>query len=219
MEKKQIITAGNVTAELEPSESCHNIIITIIRDGKRLFDTCIAFGGTSRDLTAPEAAKTKAAGFDPAGRRMLPSRPPATLSTELALAIDQISLQCKAATDARSAARKAAIDGIDGLSELRAALADHTRYHRQFEAMMEDEQNDGARPPRAAKGNIDELCARFQRAAAYLEAESWNQASNYAKSAAGSKAMEQIEAGQDYEQAIRDMKAKWSAHCEEHVWD
>lgn len=106
-----------------------------------------------------------------------------------------------------------------GIDELRAAIADTERYHEQFERMMEDENNDGARPPKPIRGDVDSLRTKYPAAAAYLKAESWSYADHYAKSAAGRKAMERIEAGVDHAQVIVDMEAEWSDHCNKHIWD
>lgn len=108
---------------------------------------------------------------------------------------------------------------VPGLNELRAACEDVARYHEQFERMMEDEGNDGARPPKPIKGDVDALRAQYPVAAAYLKAESWSYAEHYAKSGAGKKAMERIANGEDHVAAVADMEAEWSAHCSKHIWD
>ncbi len=102
---------------------------------------------------------------------------------------------------------------VPGLDLLRAALADEDRYARQFNRMMEDESNDGARPPKPVKANLDNLREQYPIAAAYIHAESYSLASNYAKSSAGSKAIKAIEAGQDAIAAIATMEKEWSDYC------
>lgn len=108
---------------------------------------------------------------------------------------------------------------VPGLDALRASYADVGRYQREFTRMMEDEGNDGARPPRPARTDQKELAAKYPAAAAYLKAESWSVASHYAKSGAGNKAMQRIAAGEDCAAVLTDMEAQWSAHVDQHAWD
>lgn len=63
------------------------------------------------------------------------------------------------------------------------------------------------------------LAAQYPAAAAYLKAEAYEYASNYAKSEAGRKAKQAIADGADYSEALAQMEAEWQAHCEEHKWD
>jgi len=118
--------------------------------------------------------------------------------------------------DGRTAKLRAACPGIE---ELRAAYDDVARYHEQMERMMADEGNDGARPPRPIKGDVDALRAKYPAAASYLRAESWSYADHYAKSGAGRRAMVRIEAGDNHAQVMADMEREWSAHCNAHIWD
>ncbi len=78
---------------------------------------------------------------------------------------------------------------------------------------MEDEYNDGARPPRKPSVSIAELKAIYPRAAAYIEAKEWSYASNYIKSAAGRVAVEKIINGYDYNETLANMKKEWSDYC------
>jgi len=106
-----------------------------------------------------------------------------------------------------------------GIDKLRASIADEDRYLNQLNNMMDDENNDGARPPKPIKIHSDELMKQYPAAASYIKAENWSHASHYAKSAAGEKAMKSIEKGEDHIRVIKDMEAEWSAHCSEHIWD
>lgn len=111
------------------------------------------------------------------------------------------------AADERQAALEAAVPGI---TELRAAYEDFERYHEQFERMMDDENNDGARPPRAMKANPDEVAKKFPRAAAYLKMEAWNSSCDMSgKSAVGSRAMSRLFAGEDVAQVLADAENEW----------
>ena len=115
--------------------------------------------------------------------------------------------------------RRAAEKNMLGLQELRDAIADGERYARQFERMMSDESNDGARPPKAAQGDVKSLKEQYPQAAAFLKAENWSCAANHAKATAGDKARDMILNGEDYVQAIANMESEWSAHCAEHIND
>jgi hypothetical protein len=94
-------------------------------------------------------------------------------------------------------------NNVPGLKELRkaqdAAANDNERYHRSFERMMDDEGNDGARPPRRIDESLAEkatrLATQYPRAAMYLQAEGFTYASAVAKYSAGKKAMELISTG------------------------
>lgn len=120
----------------------------------------------------------------------------------------------------RWAAEDAAIaQAIPGLVELRAAREDEERYHEAFERMMDDEFNDGARPPEPVRVSSAEVAGQYPVAAAYLKAEAWETASHYAKSAAGVRAKKRLEAGEPYQQVIAEMEQEWTKHVNEHVWD
>lgn len=122
----------------------------------------------------------------------------------------------RASWEAGDAKLRAACPGIN---ELRAAYDDVERYHREFNRMMEDGDNDGVRPPRAIRGDVDALRAQYPIAAAYLKAESWSFADHYAKSGAGRRAMERIISGEPYDVVLADMEREWSEHCNAHIWD
>jgi hypothetical protein len=108
----------------------------------------------------------------------------------------------QAVADEKAKAKADLEAAVPGLTELReaqrASICDAERFHRQFEAMMEDEQNDGVYPPKPENKTLAEkanaLAVQYPRAALYLKAErqyentSW--ADNTGKGAAGKKAME-----------------------------
>ncbi len=105
---------------------------------------------------------------------------------------------------------------IPGLAELRAARNAEARYREATERMMEDEGNDGARPPRRPTTDPDEIAKQYPRAACYLRAESYEYATNDRKSAAGRKATRLLESGGSIEDADQIM-ATWLAPSA--VWD
>jgi len=106
---------------------------------------------------------------------------------------------------------------VPGLRELETAINDTLRYREEFSRMMEDEGNDGARPPRPVKVDADELREHYPVAAAYLKAESWSCADHDVKAAAGKRAMEAIRSGVDYRQAVAAMETEWSEWTAGHV--
>lgn len=145
-------------------------------------------------------------------RRSLASKP---MSEITAIVGDAVHLEGE-----RWAAQEARIaHAIPGLAELRAAIADEDRYHEAFERMMEDEYNDGARPPKPVQISSAEVGLRYPIAAAYIKAEAWECAAHYAKSAAGKRAKQRLEAGEPYQQVIAEMEAEWDQHVNAHVWD
>lgn len=97
---------------------------------------------------------------------------------------------------------------IPGLRALKAALFEESRYAEQFARMMEDEGNDGARPPAMPKANVDELRNQYPRASLYIIAESYEDASNYVKSSAGRKALTRLKNGDDLE-GVSKMLNTW----------
>jgi hypothetical protein len=115
---------------------------------------------------------------------------------------NKLNALLEAIRDAKDADHEAKLAAnVPGLDILRAALEDEGRYHRQFNRMMENEQNDGVNPPSPVKVRYNDVAEQYPRAAMYLKAESYSNASHYAKSGAGSKAMELIENGGDLSEA------------------
>jgi len=120
--------------------------------------------------------------------------------------------------DLRAEAEAKLKANVPGLDELRAAYEQAEQEYEAFARMMDDEQNDGARPPKPA-ANPAELAAKYPVAAAYLKAEAWSMASHYAKAAAGRKAMERIANGEDHRTVLTGMETEWAEHCNAHMWD
>lgn len=120
---------------------------------------------------------------------------------------------------AAAAEHAAKIAAIDGLDELRQAIYDAEKYSEEFTKMMDDEYNDGVKPPKKPKTDVDAVRKAHPQAAAYIKAENWSMASHYAKIAAGARALERITNGEDYKAAIEDMEKEWENHCDEHIWD
>jgi hypothetical protein len=103
---------------------------------------------------------------------------------------------------ARTDRENAALEAVaPGLALLKAAMEEHEEYSDRFERMMEDEDNDGARPPRRPTADLDELRKTYPVAALYLRAESYLNAENHHKYSAGKRASEIIASGGSIEEA------------------
>jgi hypothetical protein len=217
METQKYIS-GETTITVTPRDKVNNITIELFRGGQRLCERLIGFGETS-DVPSAETAKLLSdKGVNPASKREYRSIK-LSLPAEVATQIDALSLACKAASVEAMSTYTRKLAAIEGLAELRSAINNHERYANQFQRMMEDENNDGVRPPKPATENLTELNARYPRAAAYLLAEDYSLASHYAKSGAGNAAMTAILDGADHDAAIAEMKQAWSDHCAAHAWD
>ena len=113
--------------------------------------------------------------------------------------------------------RRAKIAAIPGLKEIRAAMADLKAWQKEFNDSFRDCGGLGVRTKPVY--DFDNLFATYPRAAAYLKAEQYGDADNYAKSAAGEKALEAIIDGADPAETIAAMGAEWNAYCDKHIWD
>lgn len=102
---------------------------------------------------------------------------------------------------------------VPGLKDLQDAIDAEIHYAHEFEAMMDDEQNDGVRPPKLPVVKSSDIAALYPVAAAYIKAERYESASHYAKSSAGKKAKAIIAEGGDYKTAIENMEKEWSDYC------
>ena len=117
---------------------------------------------------------------------------------------------------ARHLEREAKINAIEGLDELRAAIADVSRYRREFAAMMDDEFNDGVFPPVLPPHDINALKAKYPRAAAYLAAECWSESANDSKAKYGAYAIDRLIDGDDPADVIGEMS---KYYCLRNDWD
>lgn len=105
---------------------------------------------------------------------------------------------------------------IPGLKELETAKAEQATYREAFSRAVDS--GSGIYPAKP-KSDPAELSAQYPMAAAILRAESYSRAANYHKASAGSKAVERILDGEDWEKAISDMEAEWQEAVSEHMWD
>ena len=114
--------------------------------------------------------------------------------------------------------RKAKINAIEGLEEIRNAINEQIKWTEDFKRAMQSP--DGCVRMRAKpEDNIAELKQKYPRAAAYLTAENESLKSNYVLSAIGNKALEAIINGEDHEAVMATMEAEHKAFAERHMWD
>ncbi len=125
---------------------------------------------------------------------------------EMAAQVAQWLADWQAWEEAKAAAFAA---NVPGYAELQAALDaaqnEQHRYHSAFDRMMDDENNDGANPPKAENKSFAkrarELAAQYPRAATYIKAQGYLLSDNTHKYAAGRKASELVAAGGDLAEA------------------
>lgn len=118
----------------------------------------------------------------------------------------------------QAAARQARIDAIPGLKEIRALIEAQASWRNELTRQMDSE--DGCTSmPGYPEGDVEALCARYPRAAAYLRAEAWVKAGHDVKSHAGAVAREKIINGEPYEAALAEMEQTWQTHVRSHMWD
>ena len=137
--------------------------------------------------------------------------------------------------------REAKIQAIEGLKELKAAIAAQEQYEYERQKRWESESLSSIlpKPPQVDKENpyedatteddswdrfllilnVEELKTKHPKAWAYIRAEGWANASHYAKAAAGRVALERIINGDDHDQVIAEMEAEWNAYTKQHIWD
>ena len=89
-----------------------------------------------------------------------------------------------------------------GIYTLVTAINDEHNYHESFNRMMDDESNDGVRPPVAPKMTIEQARQQYPIAAAYLTILSYADADpssqvGYNRRRCGDDAITQLEGGAD----------------------
>lgn len=103
--------------------------------------------------------------------------------------------------------RKAKIAAIEGLTEIASASSEWDRYNTAFQRMMDT--GDSVLTVTIPTVTIDQIKAQYPRAAAYLKAVSFTNASHIDKHIAGQKALERIISGEEYQAVMDDMDAEW----------
>jgi hypothetical protein len=140
---------------------------------------------------------------------------------ELAAKIEQWKAEWATYKAAKAAEFAANVPGLEELRKAQdAAYNEEHRYSAEFERMMDDEYNDGVRPPEALNESLREKAIRlaemYPRAAMYLRAKDYTLSSNHHKYGAGERAMNLIAEGGSLEEAENILKnwlpesAKWN---------
>lgn len=109
---------------------------------------------------------------------------------------------------------------IPGLRELEAALADEDRYQDEFVRMMEDENNDGVRPPHRPQVSSTEVAAQYPLAALYVQVRDASHSAHPAKATAYGAVRDAIEAGASLTEArqmLTEAEAQWSREAQASV--
>lgn len=115
--------------------------------------------------------------------------------------------------------RQEKINSIPGLKEIKEARRDLEKWSDEFRASFESEDGGGVGVRPKPKYDLAAMYAKYPRAKAYLLADEYADAANYAKAKAGEKAREAIINGEDPEAAIATMEAEWTAYTQAHMWD
>lgn len=116
----------------------------------------------------------------------------------------------------REAAERLATN-VPGLEELRHVRDEWEAYQYRFNKFIEGDCIGHA--PIKPTVQISTVNETYPIAAAYLKAESFENASNYAKSSAGKKAKERIADGEDYTTVLADMEAEWTEYTMANIWN
>ncbi len=122
---------------------------------------------------------------------------------------------------AERARRKANVDSIPGLSEIKALRADLDRWHDEFNRSFEGEGACGGLGVRDhPKGDEKALLKQYPQAAAYLRVQAEAESANYELAAIGRKALDRFEdAPQNWKKIVADMDADLERNVDEHIWD
>ena len=123
----------------------------------------------------------------------------------------------KEAEDKAYADYEAKVDAIEGLKEIEILRGEWYNYESAFDRMMDT--GSSVLSAKYPSTTLKDIYIKYPRAAAYLKAQSWHNASNYMKANAGRKAEEKILNGEDYLAAIAEMEKEFSDYCEQHVFD
>lgn len=125
----------------------------------------------------------------------------------------EVADEAKRQLDEIAAAKLA---GVAGLDKLQAAIDAQVAYDEAFRAAI---HRGNGRVPAKPDADVEAIKRQYPIAAAYLHARAASQSAHDVHRAAGRKAMERIEAGEDHEAVLADMESEWSGYVAKHVWD
>lgn len=115
--------------------------------------------------------------------------------------------------------RQEKINSIPGLAEIKAAQEDLAKWNQEFQGSFESECGGGVGVRPKPQYDLAVLYAKYPRAKAYLLADQYAHAENYAKANTGEKAVRAIMNGEDPEATIAVMEAEWKEYTQAHMWD
>lgn len=115
--------------------------------------------------------------------------------------------------------RQEKINSIPGLAEIKAAREDLAKWNQEFQGSFESECGGGVGVRPKPQYDLAVLYAKYPRAKAYLLADQYAHAENYAKANTGEKAVRAIMNGEDPEATIAAMEAEWKEYTQAHMWD
>ena len=124
----------------------------------------------------------------------------------------------QAEADAK-AERERRIAEIDGLAEIKSAIAKLEKWEAEYERSFEGENAcGGLGVGQKPDTDIDALKKAYPRAAAYLAAEENAYSGNFEIAEIGKKSLEEVIYG-DYIAALRQMDEDVAAFAGRHIWD
>lgn len=96
---------------------------------------------------------------------------------------------------------------IEGLKELQTAIAEWVAYQVRRQRYKDGEEGFDLEMPEKPKTNVDELKAKYPRAAAFIMANNWYNTGDWKKKSLGMEAMKRIYAGEDHVKVIEEMQS------------
>lgn len=159
-------------------------------------------------------AQAKTAGLDLSIRCFFAGRIVPRVLAEEALA--QMVQVAKIKAAQAKAEAKAKAEALPGLAEIDGYYQARDDAQEAFSRMMESGSSRCPKPG-PSESVIEDLKIKYPKAWAYTIAEGYLLSDNFSKSGAGRKAIEAIEAGEDYEEALRVMEETWSAAANQAV--
>lgn len=135
--------------------------------------------------------------------------------------LQAIVAYAKEAADIAAAAKQAAIEAsVPGLAAYEAAMRAYSNALADYErASQYGYPAKEAAASEAADNALQAVHAQYPATVAWRKIESYCQASNYDKSAAGDVARRSVEAGKDIFEAVAIMETDWKAAAERAVWN
>lgn len=135
--------------------------------------------------------------------------------------LQAIVASAKEAADIAAAAKQAAIEeSVPGLASYEAAMSAYSNALADYErASQYGYPAKEAAAAESADNALQAVHVQYPATVAWRKIESFCQASNYDKSAAGDVARRSVEAGNDIFEAVAKMESDWQAAAERAVWN